>query len=674
MIKIKKKANSVDVYYRDQVDELFATKEEIPTDFYSRSDVDGKDAAIIAMVEAETSNREAADAELNRAITAETSARGDADNALQAQIDAINEELPTKLLSVDATDVSITVDNSDPLNPKIKANLSTDEGQIVKLNADGFYAKAELDYNEELNEITFTNTNGSNTFALKTKSEIDNIYYDKPNEQIVIEYTVNGARKEDVVVPVGDLIEEWRTEDGNIGAIKLEKTREVSSEDVLSARLILNDTHDDNMATIDANALYVSKNAIVGDLLDQIAALEARVAALEGIIPSGGTFDPTKYYTKDETSGASEIAAAFNDVNTLIDNKVDVSAFTEYTASTVTEIGDKVDSSAFTEFENATEEALNNKLDASAFTEYSAYTEQQISEITSSVTVVNDELIKDELVISAALNDLNSRKLDASAFTEIESVVESALENKMDTSAFTEYTASTEEQLSEITSSITTLTDEMIDNELVVSSALNDLNSRKLDASAFTDYSTSVDGQLSEITSSITTLDEKVEEDELVISAALNDLNSRKLNASAFTEYSASTEQQISEITSSVTTVNDELIKDELVISAALNDLNDRKLDASAFTEVESTIEAELTNKLDVDEFEGYASRVEEILDEKVGYEDVITEINETTSASTNPVSVSAIMDVIIENEEISSAALNDLNAREIELRNIINQ
>jgi len=283
-LQINKKANSVDVYYKTEVDSTFATKSEIPIDFYSKAEVDEKDNAIKQQLNAEAATREAEDVRLNNAITAETSSREAADTALQNNIDALETQLNSKLVEVKAKDTSISVDNTNATKPEIKVNISTEVDQIVKLNADGIYAKSILDYDEEHNILIYTNTTGTTTIALKTKSEIDRIYYDKPNERIVIEYTVNGTRKEDVYVPVHDLIQEWRTEDGNIGAIALTKDVIVPDADVLKARLILNTAHGDNAAIIDDNSLYVSKNAIVSGVTEEINTLKARVATLEAAL------------------------------------------------------------------------------------------------------------------------------------------------------------------------------------------------------------------------------------------------------------------------------------------------------------------------------------------------------------------------------------------------------
>ena len=280
-MQVNRKANSVDVYYKEEANSIFATKEEIPSDFYSKAEVDEKDALIKASVTAETSSRESEDARINNLIMAETQARESADGVLQNSIDSIEEELSSKLVEVKAKDVSVTVDSMDATRPQVKLNISSEQGQIIKLNADGIYAKANLTYDEENNILNFTNTNETTSISLKTRSQIDRIYYDKPNEEIVIEYTVNGSRKEDVKVPVHDLIQEWRTEDGHQGAIELTKEIKVESEDVLRARLMLNTTHSDNMAVIDNNALYVSKDAITAEANTRIAELERKVAALE---------------------------------------------------------------------------------------------------------------------------------------------------------------------------------------------------------------------------------------------------------------------------------------------------------------------------------------------------------------------------------------------------------
>ena len=277
---LAKKANSIDVYYKGEADEKFATKEEIPTDFYGKTYINGQFEAVNNSITAETQNRESEDASLNRMITAETKSRTDADVELQGSIDTINNTLVNKFDTLNSDNLGLTItDNGTSAN--IKLNISSADGQIIKLNTDGIYANVSLTYDEDLNTLFFKSSGDTETIKLKAKLEINKVYYTRENESITIEYTVNGKRMEDVTFSVASLINEWRVSEDTSGAIKLTKTRELSSEqDVLSAEVRISTSHDDNALVNDGSALYVSKNDIIGDLESRIARLEATIAAL----------------------------------------------------------------------------------------------------------------------------------------------------------------------------------------------------------------------------------------------------------------------------------------------------------------------------------------------------------------------------------------------------------
>ena len=90
----------------------------------------------------------------------------------------------------------------------------------------------------------------------------------------------------DVVIPVGDLINEWRVWDGHEGAVQLEKIRIPSGtteQDVLKAAVVVSDTHLDNILVNDNGALYVSGKGIE-DNATAIDALEERMNAAEATI------------------------------------------------------------------------------------------------------------------------------------------------------------------------------------------------------------------------------------------------------------------------------------------------------------------------------------------------------------------------------------------------------
>lgn len=225
----------------------------------------------------------------------EKSERTGEDARLQAEIDALSADTKGKLIDVINLDHSIDVDKTDPVKPVISVNLSDEQIEnmpnVIKLNNDGLYAGVDLDYYFESgtskNILVFKTTNGTKTFDLKTNSVVDKIYYDPTREAIIIEYTVNGKRMPDVVVPVHDLINEWRVSEDTNGAIKLSKYRESgATQDVLYAESIISD-HEDNILINDNGTLYVSgaqieqNKADISALGDRMDAAEADIDALE---------------------------------------------------------------------------------------------------------------------------------------------------------------------------------------------------------------------------------------------------------------------------------------------------------------------------------------------------------------------------------------------------------
>ena len=225
----------------------------------------------------------------------EKSERVGEDARLQAEIDALSADTKGKLIDVINLDHSIDVDKTDPVKPVISVNLSDEQIEnmpnVIKLNNDGLYAGVDLDYYFESgtskNVLVFKTTNGTKTFDLKTNSVVDKIYYDPTREAIIIEYTVDGKRMPDVVVPVHDLINEWRVSEDTNGAIKLSKYRESgATQDVLYAESIISD-HEDNILINDNGTLYVSgaqieqNKADIAALGDRMDAAEADIDALE---------------------------------------------------------------------------------------------------------------------------------------------------------------------------------------------------------------------------------------------------------------------------------------------------------------------------------------------------------------------------------------------------------
>ena len=221
----------------------------------------------------------------------EKAEREAADNFLSGAINTLSASSEGKLVDVINTDNSINVDRTDPIRPNVSVNLSSEvednKPNIIKLNADGIYAGVDLiyEFNEETgsNQLIFKTTNRTKVYDLKTNSVVDKIYYDPIREAIIIEYTVNGHRMPDVVIPVGDLINEWRVSEDTNGAIKLYKFRQSgATQDVLYAESIISE-HDDNILVNDNGALYVS-SAPIDSLREDLDAEIERAQAAENAL------------------------------------------------------------------------------------------------------------------------------------------------------------------------------------------------------------------------------------------------------------------------------------------------------------------------------------------------------------------------------------------------------
>lgn len=193
---------------------------------------------------------------------------GQLDNAIKSLDNAIN----SKVSSVGKIDNSVVVDASDASNPKVGVKLSSDKRDekipnLIEVHENGLFAAVDLSYDESGNSLTFTTTNGSKTINLAMNSFVDNIYYDASREVIVIEYTVNGKKMPNVEVPVRTLINEWTVSDNTDGAVKLKKTVNNSgasdnNKDILSAEVVIDKNHGDNMLINDNGALYVSSGIV----------------------------------------------------------------------------------------------------------------------------------------------------------------------------------------------------------------------------------------------------------------------------------------------------------------------------------------------------------------------------------------------------------------------------
>lgn len=229
-----------------------------------------KVAEIEGKLDAEIERSTEKDAEHDSAI-AEIKAKADA-----AINDIINE------------DHSIKVDKTDPLKPVVGVNLSSEiedgKKNIIKLNNDGLYANVDLSYVQGENKLIF-HTSG---------------------EEIDKEIKLDGG---------------WRPSENTDGAIILTKGLNPGDpQEVLSAEVIINTTHDDNALVNDHGSLYVGANSIV-EKSTTFQCLSAETESIEGVLGVMGSCDDEITYPGDRYSILSA-ATTFPEADLMLENAI----------------------------------------------------------------------------------------------------------------------------------------------------------------------------------------------------------------------------------------------------------------------------------------------------------------------------------------------------------------
>jgi len=231
-----------------------------------------------------------------------------------------------------------------------------------------------------------------------------------------------------------------------------------------------------------------SANTVTSVIRDNELVIAAALNDLDDRKMDLSAYTPTdlsNYYTKDETSGRTEISSALG-------AKVNSQTFISHTADTNVH----VTSEEKEEWNAKADESWVNEKLGSAFTG------------TNSGVTITEYIEANEEVIAAALNDLNQGKLDASAYTPTDlsnyytkDEIDDELLNyytKEETSGATELEDAFAEKVDVLwieeklgsgftgANSANTVTEVIETNEKVIAASLNDLDDRKMDLSAYT--------------------------------------------------------------------------------------------------------------------------------------------------------------------------------------------
>lgn len=281
-----------------------AVKSEVDTALQLKADTSG--------LTSEATTREQEDTKLSKKIDDEAALREASDNALGNRVTAIENDRSVLVHAISPIDGSVTINNADVSNPKVGVKISThtkDTTHInnIKLDTDGIFSVADLDYDENRNLLTFVNNDKTLPIYLKSISSIESINYNTDSKKLSVVYTVNGNSKT-VEGDLSKLDNTFTVSEATNGALSLSMNNRV-----ISGSVIVNSSHTDNALEMDNNSLYVSKNKIIGDLESRIAALENRLSRLEASsnILSGNT----------PIVGASEVALNSPMKAQVIDNQ-----------------------------------------------------------------------------------------------------------------------------------------------------------------------------------------------------------------------------------------------------------------------------------------------------------------------------------------------------------------
>ena len=390
--------------------------------------ISGVDQAIADAVEAEKNRAESAETALQAAIDAEAQRAQDAETALDNKID---QEIADRKADVDEEEARAKAAEAnlsrrlDTLNDELDAEKTIREAADValgrRIDQEIDDRKADVDEEEArakaAEEALQEAIDAETARATSAETELHESIMEEGRRAQEAESALSEAiaAEETRATTVEEALDEKidDVESALTAAIEAENTRAEGVEADLAAAIEglggnkFDDVDYDSSAktinfyaegsvvkSLDATPFIkdgmIDRVYIDTDTQELVIVWNAASGKEETRIPLSDIFNPDNYYTKDE-----------------IDDKVDEinSAITAVEGDITTIEGDITNiNSAITEINEAIDDMEDQYGD-------------EISALTDSVRELEETVENDELAIAMALNDLNTRKLDASAYT-----------------------------------------------------------------------------------------------------------------------------------------------------------------------------------------------------------------------------------------------------------------
>lgn len=351
---LEKKANSADVYTKEEIDKKgYLTTVDL-SDYATKTDV--ADETSRAQI-AEKLNADAIDTLEDRATAIETNV-----SLLQAEDKRLN------IITSETNSIALTASKADGgTTLKADLKLNTTEDNIIKLDGNGVYSSVALNYNKAENSIALiVNGNEKSKFTLSEHSLVQDGYYDSVTQSIVLIIAKDGGETQQISIPVGDMVNEWTIDNGTDNPITLTKTAGADNVDVLRARLAIS-TEAHNGILNNNGTLYMSNEA------SKLTALWGgdEVTVQKAIENLKTETDKVAGLVSDVDTLKSDMAQAKSDITVLQGNVTNLQAKVEQNTQNiaqntgainnlttqVTELGSQVTnlSNQFTELSNQVE-------------------------------------------------------------------------------------------------------------------------------------------------------------------------------------------------------------------------------------------------------------------------------------------------------------------------------
>ena len=464
---IAKKVNKADFNdYKDAINDKFDEFNNKKADKSDISALTEDIAGVEDMIASERSERQAADSALSGAV-----------DTVNERVNVIAEENVTRDDRLDDLESALVQEIADRIHGDLDLiGSSTDSSSDNTIWGAKKYAVSQRNQAiTEANNYTNQKIAGLETSVNNSLDELERQISQKADTDYVNE--IKNELKEDLRAEIDSKVDDERMraerEESLLHAEAAENRREIVENDQAISNLadrvnaitawegtdpeqydntgngVLDVLHREFHEFAESHGMIKDIKVVDGNL---VITYYTKDGEAESVIPVGEIVDLQDYYTKEETENLIEEAISgitFDDYYTKEETDAAISG-------AVSDIDDRMSG-------KTDQEWIEDKLGSGFTGENSGKT----------VTEAIDET---EQVVSAALNDLNERKMDASAYTPTD-LTGYATEEWVDGRLGSGFTGD---------NSGKTVTEAFNDAEQVTSAALNDLNDRKLDASAFT--------------------------------------------------------------------------------------------------------------------------------------------------------------------------------------------